>query len=153
MHKLSHLVTIATLLACSVAPALAADTATRSDDGTQRYGAPVTVKKKVDIAKLAKDPEKFSGQTLRLEGVVKNVCQGMGCWVEVSDGRNASFIARSLDESVLLPKDCKGRKVVVQGVLTTMPAAASEEPVEKGHECPRPTYVLSTQGVELTAAR
>jgi hypothetical protein len=152
MHKLTHLL-IAALLTCAVAPAFAGDAATPPASGTQRYGAPVTVKKPVDIAKLAKNPEKFNGKTLRLEGVVKEVCQGMGCWVEVSDGKGASFIARSLDESVLLPKDCKGRKVVVQGQLTTMPAAAAEEPVEKGHTCPRPNYVLSTQGVELAAAQ
>ncbi len=117
----------------------------------ERYGAKVTSKKPVDIAKLAQSPEKFKGKKVRLEGVVKDVCQGRGCWIEVADANGASFLARSLDESVLVPKDCKGRRVVVQGVVTVLPQKVKEEPAE-GHTCPKPEWVLSTQGVELAAA-
>jgi len=122
----------------------------------QRFGAAVTVKKSVPIEKLTRQPEKFTGKVLRIEGVVKNVCQGQGCWVEVEDAKGASFIARSLDESVLLPKDCKGQRVVVQGTFTTMPAKShdhAEHAEAKDHECPAPTFVLSTQGVELAAKK
>ena len=114
----------------------------------QRFGAPVTVKKAVNIAKLAKDPGRFAGRTVRLEGTVKEVCQGMGCWVEV-EANGASFLARSLDESVLLPKDCKGRKVVVQGVVKALPRVAKDEPVEVGHACPKPDWIVATEGVVL----
>lgn len=132
---------------------LAASLAFAAGDGaTHRFGAAVHVKKRVDIAKLAADPSAFKGRVIRLEGTVKNVCQGKGCWVEVSDDAGASFIARSLDESVLLPKDCKGQHVVVEGLVTTMPRAAAAEPEAKDHACPRPEYVVSTRGVELCAA-
>jgi hypothetical protein len=114
----------------------------------QRFGAPVTVKRAVNIAKLAKDPGRFAGRTVRLEGTVKEVCQGRGCWVEV-ESRGASFLARSLDESVLLPRDCKGRQVVVQGVVKALPRMAKEEPVAAGHACPKPEWVVATEGVLL----
>jgi hypothetical protein len=114
----------------------------------QKFGALVKTKKAVDIAKLAKDPARFAGRTVRLEGTVKEVCQGRGCWVEVEAG-GASFLARSLDESVLLPKDCKGRKVVVQGVVKALPRSIKEEPKEEGHACPKPEWVVATQGIEL----
>ena len=94
----------ALLLALALAPA-----ATRAESASaapQTFGAPVTVKKPVVIARLAKNPERFKGRTIRLEGTVKDVCQGKGCWVEVADEKGASFMAKSLDESVLLPKDC-----------------------------------------------
>jgi hypothetical protein len=118
-----------------------------------RVGAPVTVKKPVNIEKLAKNPEKFAGRTVRLEGVVKDVCQGRGCWVEVATPKGASFMARSLDESVLLPKDCHGRKIVVQGLVTTLSKSAAEEAKPEDHACPRPSYIVATQGVELAAAK
>jgi hypothetical protein len=121
--------------------------------GPQRFGAPLKVKKAVDVAVLAAAPAKFKGRTIRLEGTVKEVCQGRGCWVEVSDEKGASFMARSLDESVLLPKDCKGARVVVEGKVVAMPAKLAEEPESKDHACPKPTYVVSTRGVELTPAR
>jgi hypothetical protein len=114
----------------------------------RKFGAKVTVKKAVDIARLAKDPARFAGRTVRLEGTVKEVCQGRGCWVEV-EANGISFLARSLDETVLLPKDCKGRPVVVQGVVKALPASVKEEPVEGGHACPKPEWVVATQGVEL----
>jgi len=114
----------------------------------QKFGAPVTAKKAVAIAKLARDPARFAGRKVRLEGTVKEVCQGKGCWVEVEAG-GASFMARSLDESVLLPKDCKGRAIVVQGVVKALPRAIKEEPKEEGHACPKPEWVVATQGIEL----
>jgi hypothetical protein len=113
-------------------------------------GAPITVKKPVKIAKLAKSPEKFVGKTIRLEGTAKAVCQGKGCWVEVSDSKGVTFLAKSLDESVLLPKDCAGRAIVVQGTVTRLDAKAHDHEHEgEGHSCPAPTYVISTLGARL----
>ena len=116
--------------------------------GIQKFGAPVTAKKAVDLAKLSRDPARFAGRKVRLDGTVKEVCQGKGCWVEVEAG-GASFLARSLDESVLLPKDCKGRRVVVQGVVKALPRAIKAEPKEEGHSCPKPEWVVATEGIEL----
>lgn len=126
--------------------------ATPSADA-QTFGAPITVKKATPVAKLAKDPARLAGKKVRIQGTVKEVCQGKGCWIEVeADG--ASFLARSLDESVLVPKDCKGRAVVVQGVVKTLPRAAKAEAEAaaanpEGHACPAPQWVLATEGVEL----
>jgi hypothetical protein len=117
----------------------------------QRFGAEVKLRKPVNIAQLAANPAKFKGKAVRLEGTVKDVCQGSGCWVEVQDATGASFIARSLDETVLLPRDCKGQHVVVQGIVVTLPREAAEEPEPKDHACPKPNFVVSTRGAELTA--
>ena len=141
---------IATLVALVFVSAAAF--ATDAPGGPKRFGAAVTVKKPVVIARLAADPSKYTGRTIRLEGTVKDVCQGKGCWVEVVDAKGATFMARSLDESVLLPKDCKGWHVVVEGKVTTLPAKAREEAEPKDHACPKPEYVVSTSGVELTPA-
>ena len=135
-------------VAYSEAPALESDAV--------RVGATITTKKATHIDKLAKNPKKYVGQTVRIDGTVKQVCQGAGCWVEVASASGLTFLAKSLDESVLLPKDCAGRRISVQGVVTMIPAkdAAAhqhEEPVAEGHSCPVPTYLISTQGAELIA--
>jgi hypothetical protein len=123
-----------------------------------RVGAAITTRKPTEIAALAKDPQKYVGRTVRIDGTVKKVCQGAGCWVEVASSQGQTFLAKSLDESVLLPKDCAGCSIRVQGVVTILPArdaAAHQhtEPVAEGHECPAPTYLISTQGAELVASR
>jgi hypothetical protein len=142
---------IAALAAIVLIPA--AVSAADAPAAPQRFGAAVKVKAPVDVAKLAAAPEKFKGKTIRLEGTVKEVCQGKGCWVEVADANGASFMARSLDESVLLPKDCKGMRVVVEGKVMALPAKVRNEPLPTDHACPKPEYVVSTRGVELSAAR
>lgn len=123
--------------------------------GPVSAGAPITVKKPVPIAKLAKSPGKFVGKTILIEGTVKEVCQGKGCWVEVEDANGASFMAKSLDDSILLPKNCAGRKVVVQGVVTRlMPKGhdhhgPAHDEAAVGHSCPAPSFVVATLGAVL----
>ncbi len=118
-----------------------------------RFGTEVTAKKRVPVARLAKDPQKFAGKTVRIEGTVAEVCQGKGCWVRVKDEKGQTFLAKSLDDSVLLPKDCAGQFVVVQGVVTALkPAAHEHEEGVEGHSCPTPEYVVATQGIELRPA-
>lgn len=148
MRRSLSLVLLSLLLAV---PTFAADS---TSPAPSTYGAPVTETKAVPLAKLAKKPRAFAGRTIRIEGTVKDVCQGQGCWLEVQDAKGATFIAKSLDESVLVPKDCKGQRVVVQGVLTARSAKGhdhSHDAAESAHECPAPSYVLDTRGVVLTA--
>jgi hypothetical protein len=38
---------------------------------------------------------------------------------------------------------------VVQGVVKALPRTVKEEPKEEGHACPRPEWVVATQGIEL----
>jgi len=139
------------VLACALSLVLGCGSRQKASWGAakEHVGAAVTVQEPVVIAKLAENPADFDGKTVRLQGTVKAVCQGMGCWVEVQDADGKSFLARSLDESILLPKDCAGRRIVVQGVVMTLPKAAAEEPMPADHACPRPSYVVATQGVEL----
>jgi len=149
--------TVAILTTCvAVSAPMTVGAGNDAEPGAGKYGAPVTVKKAVSVAKVQKDPARFEGKILRLEGVVKAVCQGQGCWVEIADPKGASIIARSLDESVLLPKDCKGSRIVVQGVMTVMPPKDHDHTAHEaaeGHSCPAPAYVLSTQGIELLARK
>jgi hypothetical protein len=118
-----------------------------------RFGSAITARKSVPVAKLAKAPARFQGRTVRIEGTVAEVCQGRGCWVRVRDEKGVMFLAKSLDESVLLPKDCAGQAIVVQGVVTPLkPAPHEHEEGVEGHACPTPEYVVATQGIELRAA-
>jgi hypothetical protein len=123
-----------------------------------QFGAPITVKKALPVAKLEKKPARFNGKTVKVEGTVRGVCQGQGCWIEIEAADGATILAKSLDESVLVPKDCQGWQVIVQGVVTRLAAKGHEEhahahaEIGEGHSCPAPSYVLATQGVVLKRA-
>jgi hypothetical protein len=121
----------------------------------RRFGAAITLQEPVALAALAADPARFVGQTVRIEGTVNAVCQGMGCWAEVTaDG--STILAKSLDDGVLIPKDCAGRRIAVQGKVTALGGSEGAEHAEhadgetaEGHVCPRPEYVVSMEAVEL----
>jgi len=148
MPRFERVVFVLALAGLLVPPQAFAEKAS-ADGATLRFGDSVTVAKSVDIAKLSKKPAKLEGKTVRLEGTVKEVCQGSGCWVEVQTSKGASFMARSLDHSVLLPTDCKDLPIVVQGVVTKLVAEKEEEHAAEGHVCPQPEWVVSMLAVEL----
>lgn len=127
---------------------------TANEVAALKVGEAITVTEPVIISELAKVPEAFVGKTVRLEGIVSGVCKGSGCWTEVQAEDGSTFIARSLDHSLLVPTDCTGRKIVVQGEVIAIPPPEEEhdhehEEGEKDHYCPRPNYLVSTQGIEL----
>ena len=54
-------------------------------DSYLKRGAPVGSAKKVSLNKALKDPSKYSGKTVRIEGVVVRSCKMEGCWAEVAE--------------------------------------------------------------------
>lgn len=121
----------------------------------EKFGAAVTLTEPTKLASLVETPQDFVEKQVMVEGTVSGVCKGMGCWVEVKGADGASIIARSLDHSVTVPKDCEGRRVKVQGLFQAMGPPPEEQTKHEGeegmepHECPAPTYVLSMDAVEL----
>ncbi|MBI3098736.1 MAG: DUF4920 domain-containing protein [Planctomycetes bacterium] len=104
----------------------------------------------VPIADLNRDAVKQVDKTVQITGTVTKVCQGSGCWVEVSDGKVA-LIAKSLGHNVLFPKDCVGKKVMIEGVVRLHPADECDMDAEtkKDHECPKPEMLVEVLGARL----
>jgi len=102
-------------------------------------------------------PDQYVGQVVRIEGTVSSVCKGSGCWVELRSTEGATIMAKSADHSILVPTDCEGRRIVVQGTMTAIPQDPADshgdhghaEGAEEPHECPAPAYLVSTSGIEL----
>ena len=141
------------LIVAALAALVLVPAAARAADApatAMHFGGPIKLKAPVDVAQLAASPRKFKGRTVRLEGTVLDVCQGKGCWIEVADDKGASFMARSLDESMHFPRDCKGWHVVVQGRVTATLGAIRWEADSTGHTDYKPDWVVATRGVELT---
>lgn len=106
------------------------------------------------IVALADLTEAMKDKTVQIEGTVQKLCPGKGCWVEVSDGKS-SAIAKSLNDSVLFPKDAVGKKVLVQGIVRVKAGGgcggegSEGSHKEEGHECPKPDILVEIQGAKL----
>ncbi len=57
------------------------------------------------------------GKTIRMTAYVIKVCQKKGCWMIVQSAKNSARITFK-DYAFFVPKNCRGKKVVVEGIMT-----------------------------------
>ncbi|MFO0550645.1 MAG: DUF4920 domain-containing protein [Polyangiaceae bacterium] len=80
------------------------------------FGEPITVKDETALIDIAREPSRFTDQTVRTTGTVQAVCQMAGCWMEIGDADSRAHI-KMKGHSFYVPKDCAGKKAVVQAVV------------------------------------
>lgn len=70
----------------------------------------------VAFADVLKQPAKFAGKRVRIEGVVERVCQSEGCWMQIAPEAGANGIRVTFkDHSFFVPKDSKSMKFKAEG--------------------------------------
>lgn len=57
------------------------------------------------------------GKTIRMTAYVVKVCQKKGCWMIVQSAKNSARITFK-DYAFFVPKNCIGKKVIVEGIMT-----------------------------------
>ncbi|RMG45841.1 MAG: DUF4920 domain-containing protein [Acidobacteria bacterium] len=141
--------------------ALAAAVPARSGDTGKVYGRGVSGPATLTIDKLLADPERWVGKTVRVEGLIVDVCPMRGCWIDLagkSDFKTVRFKVK--DGEIVFPVELKGRRAVVEGVLTRIEltreqaiARARHEAEERGEpfdpasvDGPRTLYIIKGAG-------
>ena len=85
----------------------------------QTFGQGVKLAQVTPIDAILSDPTKFKGQTVRVEGMVTDVCQKRGCWFEMAGtkpGQKLRF--KVTDGEMVFPVDAKGKQAVAEGVVS-----------------------------------
>ncbi len=124
------------------------------------FGSPITLTDVTTAKSILNNPEEFAEKQVKLKGKVAGVCKGSGCWLELDDGSGHTIITKSLDHSVAVPIDCEGKYVEVTGkvmIISVEETAKMEHKTEhhepgeeeEGHSCPKPTIIVSMEGVKL----
>ena len=86
--------------------------------GAQTYGAGVEAIDTVSISDISADPAAFDGKTVKVEGMITDVCAKRGCWFEMAGnapGEKARF--KVTDGEMVFPMTSKGKKAVAQGKI------------------------------------
>lgn len=79
-------------------------------------GKPLELKKQTPIADLEKKPADYVGKTVQVRGKVAEVCEKMGCWMNLVDpAGNARVRIKVKDGEIVFPKDAIGRMAVAEG--------------------------------------
>ncbi|HEX8282489.1 MAG TPA: DUF4920 domain-containing protein [Pyrinomonadaceae bacterium] len=73
--------------------------------------------KRVAFADALKEPRKYDGKTVVIEGVVRRVCQAEGCWVEIGPKRGEGSVRVTFDHKFVVPKDAAEMNFRAEGTL------------------------------------
>jgi hypothetical protein len=101
------------VLAAAIAPAPAGEGKT--------YGDPLGGTDTIKISKLIAQADDYVGKTVRVEGVVTDVCKKRGCWISLaSDEEFEELRIKAEDGVIVFPVEAKGRRAVAEGVFTKL---------------------------------
>jgi hypothetical protein len=112
----------ATLLATAMFQAVAA--------ADEKFGAGVTLSEATPIARLIEGAADFEGQTVRVEGVVTEVCTAMGCWMALAPaaGQNQTVLIQvEHDGKIVFPVTARGKRAAAQGVVEKISGGEGQE--------------------------
>jgi hypothetical protein len=96
-------------------PVMAAATAAPKG---QTFGAGVKLTQATSVDAILAAPKDFNGKTVRVEGMVTDVCPKRGCWFELAGSKPGQKLRfKVTDGEMVFPMDSKGRKAVAEGVV------------------------------------
>lgn len=114
-----------------VLPALAAG----QECAKTSYGAGVTLAESTPIATLLEAPDEWVGEQVRVEGVIAEVCEMAGCWLELraADGDRVVKV-KVEDGEIVFPVSARGKTAVAQGTFERLEFDRESFVVRARHE-------------------
>jgi hypothetical protein len=83
-----------------------------------KLGKPFSVKEPVSIATLLAHPDDYAGKTVQVKGKIAEVCQMMGCWMDLVSNGGQKIRIKVNDGEIVFPKDTSGKAAVAEGRFT-----------------------------------
>ena len=97
-----------------------------------KYGKKLVSKEKTPISELFKNPKKYVGKTVQVEGWRVKVCEKRGCWIDIASDKEFEKIRLKVDDGVIVfPMEEKGKKIIAEGVFEAL-VYTKEDLIEQG---------------------
>jgi hypothetical protein len=100
----------------------------------QKLGQPLTLKEAMPVATLLAKPDPFVGKTVQVKGKITEVCQMMGCWMNLTDNEGHLLRIDVEEGVVVLPKDSAGKMAIAEGKLEKHTLTRDQLRAEAQHE-------------------
>lgn len=84
--------------------------------GAEKFGKGLTLKESTPIGTILGAPDQYVGKMIQVKGTITEVCQMMGCWLQIQDG-DKGLRVKVKDGEIMFPKNGAGRKAVAEGLL------------------------------------
>jgi predicted NBD/HSP70 family sugar kinase len=70
------------------------------------------------VSELLDHADAYIGKTVRVEGLITDVCPKRGCWMEIAGDREFETVRIKVEDGVIVfPMDAKGKRAVAEGVF------------------------------------
>lgn len=100
-----------------------------------KLGKPLTIKEPVSVEKIYAEPDKYLNKTVAVKGKITEVCQMMGCWMNLLDSASGKMIRIKVnDGEIEFPKNGAGRIAIAEGTLTKLELSKERAIAEAKHE-------------------
>ena len=106
-----------------------------------KLGKPLTVKEPMPLATLMAKPADYVGKTVQVKGKIVEVCEMMGCWMDLVNEEGQKLRIKVNDGEIVFPKDASGKMAVAEGAFNKLElskeqavARAKEEAEEKNRK-------------------
>lgn len=98
----------------------------------KKLGKSITLKEKTSVSTILANPAKYDGKKVLVEGKIVDVCQDMGCWLDVAGTKEGEKIrVRVKDGEIVFPKDGKDKTVLVEGIVSKVDTKTASEHKDK----------------------
>jgi len=111
---------VVALVACNQSSANKSEKAgsTSAQPKGETFGAGVKLGDTTSIDAILAAPKQYSGKTVRVEGMVTDVCPKRGCWFELAGNKPGQKLRfKVVDGEMVFPMGSKGRKAIAEGVV------------------------------------
>jgi len=82
------------------------------------YGKALSDGNVVKVSELLAKPDDFVGKTVKVEGIITDVCEMRGCWMVIAGDQEFQSIRFKVEDGVIvIPMEAKGKKAVAEGTF------------------------------------
>jgi len=85
----------------------------------QTFGEGVSSQETMLVSELLANPDKYVGETVRVQGTAVGVCSHRGCWVNIASDKEGDVVrVKVVDGVIVFPKEIMGETLIAEGVWT-----------------------------------
>lgn len=99
-----------------------------------KLGKPLTLKEPLSIATLLAKPAEYVGKTVQVKGKITEVCQEMGCWMNLAGDDGKMIRIQVNDGEIVFPKDSAGKAALAEGEFTRTELTREQAVEQAKHE-------------------
>ncbi|MGH9658331.1 MAG: DUF4920 domain-containing protein [Bryobacteraceae bacterium] len=98
-----------------------------------RLGKPLALDAPTPIEKISAEPERYVGRAVQVKGKVTEVCEMMGCWMNLA-AAGGSMRIKVNDGDIVFPKTAIGKTATAEGKLVRLDLTREQAIARARHE-------------------